>query len=255
MTTTIAVGGKGGVGKTTVSALLVQGLIRAGARPVLAVDADPNTCLDELLGVSADATVGSVREEARVLAGQGRLPPGVSKQTLLELRIAESLVEADDFDLVAMGRSEGPGCYCYANNVLRQVITQLSDAYPWVVIDNEAGLENLSRRIVRGVDWLVLVSDPSARGLKTVARLHALATEMEVAFERCALVVNRARGGTPSAAARALAAGLGVDLLVALPDDDAIAELAERGAAIGALPADNPVNAALEPLIAAACGS
>lgn len=249
MSTTIAVGGKGGVGKTTVAALIVQGLVTRGARPVLAVDADPNTCLDELLGVRAEATVGGVREEARVLAGQGRLPPGVSKQELLELRIAQSLVEAEDFDLVAMGRSEGPGCYCYANNVLRQVITQIGDAYPWVVIDNEAGLENLSRRIVRRVDWLVLVSDPSARGLATVARLHALAREMEVAFAHLALVVNRVHGTTP-ARAEALAEELGADLLVALPEDETLAALAELGLPITRLAADNPVIAALAPLLA-----
>ena len=251
MTTTIAVGGKGGVGKTTVAALLVQGLVRRGARPVLAVDADPNTCLDELLGVHATASVGSVREEARVLAGRGQLPQGISKQQLLELRISESLVEAEDFDLVAMGRSEGPGCYCYANNVLRQVITQLSDAYPWVVIDNEAGLENLSRRIVRRVDWLVLVSDPSQRGLTTVARLHALAGEMEVAFDHLALVVNRIRGAKPSAAATALAERLGADLLVCLPDDPALADVAERGGAVRELPTDNPVLGKLAALIEA----
>ncbi len=255
MSTTIAVGGKGGVGKTTVAALLVQGLIARGARPVLAVDADPNTCLDDLLGVRAEATVGSVREQARVLAGQGALPPGISKQQLLELRIAESLVEAQDFDLVAMGRSEGPGCYCYANNVLRQVITQLSDAYPWVVIDNEAGLENLSRRIVRRVDWLVLVSDPSARGLTTVARLHALAREMEVDFARCALVVNRVRGAGPPPRAVALAAELGADLLLALPDDDALAAVAERGEPVSALDGNNAVIRALDPLLAATTDS
>jgi CO dehydrogenase maturation factor len=251
MTTTIAVGGKGGVGKTTVAALLVQGLVRAGAKPVLAVDADPNTCLDELLGVRASATVGSVREEARVLAGLGKLPPGISKQQLLELRISESLVEAEDFDLVAMGRSEGPGCYCYANNVLRQVIAELSNAYPGVVIDNEAGLENLSRRIVRRVDWLVLVSDPSARGLTTVARLHGLAREMEVEFDHLALVVNRVRGGEPPARAVALAAELGAALLLALPDDDELAAVAERGGAVGELTGGNAVIAALEAQIAA----
>jgi len=251
LTTTIAVGGKGGVGKTTVSALLVQGLIRRGAKPVLAVDADPNTCLDELLGVHASASVGSVREEARVLAGRGELPEGISKQQLLELRIAESLVEADDFDLVAMGRSEGPGCYCYANNVLRQVITQLSDAYPWVVIDNEAGLENLSRRIVRRVDWLVLVTDPSARGLTTVRRLHGLAREMEVAFDHFAIVVNRLRGPVPSATARQLADELGTDALIGLPDDDALACIAERGQAVTALATGNPVHVALAPLLTA----
>ncbi len=252
MSTTIAVGGKGGVGKTTVAALLVQGLVSAGKRPVLAVDADPNLCLDELLGLRVEATVGSVREQARVLAGQGALPPGISKHELLELRIAESLVEAEDFDLVAMGRCEGPGCYCYANNVLKQVITALSDAYPWVVIDNEAGLENLSRRIVRAVDWLVLVTDPSRRGLTTVRRLHALAAEMGVRFDRTALVVNRLRGDGLSAEASSTARELGADLVLGLPDDDALADLAERGAPVAELDGDNPVVRAMAPLVVAA---
>lgn len=255
MTRTLAVGGKGGVGKTTVAALLVEGLIRRGCRPVLAVDADPNTCLDEALGVSARTTVGAVREQARVLAGRGELPPGISKQELLELRIAESLVEARDFDLVAMGRSEGPGCYCYANNVLRQVITQLSDAYPWVVVDNEAGLENLSRRIVRAVDWLVLVSDPSSRGLTTVRRLHALAGEMQVDFTHLALVINRVRGPGPPPRARALATELGAHAVVALHDDEEIATRAEAGAPLVDLPPENRALRALEPLLADMTGS
>ena len=254
MTTTIAIGGKGGVGKTTVASLLISGLSRRGCRPILAVDADPNTCLDEALGVCAAGSVGAVREEARVLAGKGELPPGISKQQLLELRISESLVEAEDFDLVAMGRSEGPGCYCYANNVLRQVIGQLSDAYPWVVIDNEAGLENLSRRIVRSVDWLVLVTDTSQRGLLTVERLHALAREMEVGFGHLALVINRLRGPEPSQAASERAARLGADLLLGLPDDVGVAVLADAGEPVVSLPADNPLLRALEPLLAAAAG-
>jgi CO dehydrogenase maturation factor len=158
-------------------------------------------------------------------------------------------VETEDFDLVAMGRSEGPGCYCYANNVLRQVIAELSNAYPWVVIDNEAGLENLSRRIVRRVDWLVLVSDPSARGLTTVARLHVLAREMEVEFDHLALVVNRVRGSEPPVRAVALAQELGADLLLALPDDDELAQVAERGGAVAELPGDNPVLDRLTPLL------
>ena len=148
MTYTIAITGKGGVGKTTVAALTVARLIARGCRPVLAVDADPNTCLDGALGVKAVKTIGGVREEAREIAGKG-LAAGASKQQLLEMKIAESLVEGDDFDLIAMGRPEGPGCYCYANNVLKQAIGTIAENYAYVVIDNEAGLENLSRRMCR----------------------------------------------------------------------------------------------------------
>src|SRR5512137_3064466 len=118
MSFTIAITGKGGVGKTTVAGLVVTRLIAAGRKPVLAVDADPNTCLDTVLGVRPRQTIGGVREEARQIAGKG-LSAGISKQDLLEIKIAESLVEANDFDFLAMGRPEGPGCYCFANNVLR----------------------------------------------------------------------------------------------------------------------------------------
>ena len=157
-------------------------LVARGCAPVLAVDADPNTCLDAALGLEVKKTIGAVREEARQIAGQG-LAGGMSKRELLEFRIAESLVEAEGFDLIAMGRSEGPGCYCYANNVLKQAIAQIAESYPYVVLDNEAGLENLSRRIVRAADLLVMVADPSKRGLDTVGRLYDLALEMDVRYE------------------------------------------------------------------------
>ena len=142
MSRTIAITGKGGTGKTTLAGLIVGGLIRAGATPVLAVDADPNMCLDEVLGVRATQSVGHVREKIRDEDAQG-----IAKRTLLERKIAESLVEAAGFDLIAMGRPEGPGCYCYANNILREVLALMTRQYPFTVIDNEAGLENLSRRI------------------------------------------------------------------------------------------------------------
>jgi CO dehydrogenase maturation factor len=147
MSRLIAVAGKGGVGKTTVAALLVMRLLQRECRPVLVVDADPNNCLDAALGVNVVKTVGGVREDARKFTYDG-IVRGMDKKRFLELRIAESLVESDDFDLIAMGRSEGPGCYCYANNVLKAVLKAMVSRYPYVVLDNEAGLENLSRRIV-----------------------------------------------------------------------------------------------------------
>ena len=162
MSYTIAITGKGGTGKTTIAALLVANLVRRGKRPVLAVDADPNSCLDLALGVKAANTVGRLREDARDLAAAN---PALSKRELLEMKISESLVEGDDFDLIAMGRPEGPGCYCYANNVLRDVLAEISGSYPYVVLDNEAGLENLSRRIVTRVDLLLVVGDTSRTGL------------------------------------------------------------------------------------------
>ena len=167
-------------------------LIASGRRPVLAVDADPNTCLDLALGVHVEHTVGGVREEARVLASEGTTT-GVAKQELMRIKVAKSLVETRDFDLIAMGRPEGPGCYCFANNALRAALKEIADDYPYVVIDNEAGLENLSRRIARELDLMIMVADPSRQGLETVRRLFALAREMDIKVKRLALVINRLR--------------------------------------------------------------
>lgn len=234
----IAVTGKGGVGKTTFSSLLVNRLVANGGSPVLAIDADPNSCLDAALGLKAENTVGSVREEVRAEVNAG-LGAGISKQELLRLRIAESLVESDGFDLIAMGRPEGAGCYCYANNVLKAVIAEISGQYPYVVLDNEAGLENLSRRIVQKVDMLVLVSDPSNAGLETLLRLHALAGEMKIEYSRLVLVVNRIRSTTPPEKAAAVMAQTGADEILYLPDDEAAAALAENGISLSQLPADD----------------
>ena len=237
----IAISGKGGVGKTTIAGLIIQRLIARGCGPVLAVDADPNNCLDGVLGVRVEHTVGGVREETRQIAGKG-LAVGISKQEVLELKIAESLVEAEDFDLIAMGRPEGPGCYCYANNVLKQALAQITHPYPDVVLDNEAGLENLSRRIVQRVDLLVLVADPSRRGLETVERLHALAHEMEIAYGKLAIVINRMRREVPEGFFDELTASLGADYILTLPDDEGLARLAEEGGRMADLPEDNPVS-------------
>ncbi len=248
----IAVTGKGGVGKTTVSSLLVSRLVRRGGGPVLAVDADPNSCLDRALGVRVSKTVGGAREQARELSGKG-MAVGTDKRRILESMIAESLVESDGFDLLAMGRPEGPGCYCYANNVLRDVISQIAGAYPVVVIDNEAGLENVSRRIVAKVDVLAIVTDPSRNGFLTVGRLRALAKEMDVRFARLALIVNRTRDGRPPAGLDALKDETGADIVVCLPENGEIAAFAEEGRALSGLSAENAVSLAVDGFLAE-CG-
>ena len=240
MSRLIAVTGKGGVGKTTVAALLVMRLLQRGIRPVLAVDADPNSCLDGALGVKAPKTVGGVREDARAFAQEGMVR-GMDKQRFLQLRIAESLVEDRDFDLIAMGRSEGPGCYCYANNVLREVLQELVGQYPYAVLDNEAGLENLSRRIVSRVSLLVMVTDPTVRGFETVRRLHALTGEMAIAYDRLAIVVNRLRQPALPAGAEELQYATGADLIIGLPDDEEIYRIAETDGNLRRLPAENAV--------------
>jgi CO dehydrogenase maturation factor len=248
MSRLIAVTGKGGVGKTTVAALLVMRLLQRGLRPVLAVDADPNTCLDVALGVNVAKTVGGVREDARKFA-QERTVRGMDKKRFLELRIAESLVESDDFDLIAMGRSEGPGCYCYANNMLKAVLKAMVSKYPYVVLDNEAGLENLSRRIVNKVSLLVMVTDPTGRGFETVRRLHALADEMGIAYDNLAIVVNRLRRQELPEGAEVLKAATGADIIVGIPEDENIFTISETNGNLRHLSPDNPVLTGMDRII------
>jgi CO dehydrogenase maturation factor len=239
MSGTIAITGKGGVGKTTIASLAVRALIESGRGPVLAVDADPNSCLDVALGVKVESTIGRIREEAREAAALG-MGAGISKQQLLELRIAESLVERESFDLIAMGRPEGAGCYCYANNLLKEALGRLARNYRSVVLDNEAGLENLSRRIAQELAVLVLVGDATYNGIETVKRLFGLAREMEVSYGKLAVIVNRSRGsGLPERAAE-LRELFSTPHVIALPLDPQIGDFSESGRAVFELPADSP---------------
>ena len=177
MTFTIAVSGKGGTGKTTVSALLVRALVEKEKKPILAVDADPNSNLNECLGVSLKRSVGDIRET--LLEKQQSLPPDQSKESYLDYMIQSSLTESDAFDLLAMGRPEGPGCYCYVNNVLRKIVDSIASGYPYVVMDTEAGLEHLSRRTTRDLDVLIITTDPTTRGAATAKRIAELVKELD----------------------------------------------------------------------------
>lgn len=244
----VAVSGKGGVGKTTFAGLLISRLIKGQYSPVLAVDADPNTCLDEVLGVKAEKTIGAVRESARQEVSKG-LGAGISKQQLLEMKISESLVEAADFDLIAMGRSEGPGCYCYANNILKSALGQIVDNYPYVVLDNEAGLENLSRRIVQKVDLLVMVADPSKRGMETLRRLYALANEMEIDYDKLAIVINRMRNDEVPDAVKLIEEETGADFVLIIKDNDELADFAEHGKSVLELGDDNEVVSCIDKFV------
>ena len=240
MSKVIAITGKGGVGKTTVAGLLITRLIRSGNHPVLAVDADPNMCLDAALGVTVDSTIGGVREEAKQLANK-KFTTGIPKHQLLELKISESLVEADDFDLVAMGRPEGPGCYCYANNVMKSVLSELASQYPYVVLDNEAGLENLSRRLVQNVDLLIMVTDPSKKGFETVQRLYELSGEMKIIYKQLVVIINRIRNSINQEQIDHLKSIVGADFVVCLPEELEIVRLSENGDSIFMLSEENSV--------------
>jgi CO dehydrogenase maturation factor len=235
---TLAITGKGGVGKSTFAAMAVRWLGDHGRGPVLAVDADPNTSLDGILGVQVRATLGGVREETKRLAGDPSAV-GMGKGDLLDLKIQEALVESATFDLIAMGRPEGPGCYCYANNVLRSVLARLAGRYPSTVVDNEAGLENLSRRTVLRADLLVFVAEPSARGMATARRLHDLATEMGIEAGGCGVVLNRIRDAAPLERARELFRGTPVEILGGIPEDDELLKRDVAGEPIFTLPEGN----------------
>jgi CO dehydrogenase maturation factor len=241
----IAITGKGGVGKTTLAAMLLRQLIARGKTPVLAVDADPNMCLNIALGVPVSQTVGGIREQAREIAGKG-MSTGIAKQELLEMKIAESLVESDNFDLIAMGRPEGPGCYCYANNVLKSVLGEVAGQYPYVVLDNEAGLENLSRRIVQQVNLLIIVADPSHQGLETIMRIHNLAAEMNIKYDHLAVFINRVRSARAGQLLNKIKTDTQADSLLLFPDDDEIAAFSEAGISLLQLSKENSVALMLD---------
>jgi CO dehydrogenase maturation factor len=214
---TIAVSGKGGTGKSTCAALVIRWLRSERSKAILAVDADPNTSLGEMLGVESAETVGGVREEMKRLGG--RLPGGMSKQQFLEYKIHTGLVETPDFDLIAMGRPEGPGCYCYANNLLRDILNTLSGNYDYVVIDNEAGMEHLSRRTTRNIDHLLMISDPTVRGVRTAGRISRLSDELTIEIRAGHLILNRVR----EPLSRKLTAAIADERLAhlcSIPEDD-----------------------------------
>jgi CO dehydrogenase maturation factor len=238
----IAVTGKGGVGKTTLSSLTIQWLVAQGLTPVLAVDADCNANLAEALGIDYDASVGGIREDAKKEAAK---LTGVSKQEFLDLRVQEALVEQAGFDLIVMGRPEGPGCYCFANNVLRDVIQKLAVNYKNIVVDSEAGLEHISRRTLLQIDLLCIVSDCTVRGVRTAGRISQLADEMGTPVAQRGLIVNRVPGGILPDGVRTAVAETGLPLLAAIPFDEHVAELDAGGIAVGDIPMDAPARVAM----------
>lgn len=256
MTKTIAVAGKGGTGKTTIAALLIEYLVENKKGSVLAIDADPSTNLNLALGVPLEETVGDIREETLQEVKSGSSLGGMSKPDYLELRINQALVEADGFDLLAMGRPEGPGCYCAANSMLRLCIDQLSKAYDYVVIDNEAGLEHLSRRTTRDVDLLLIVSDPTTRGLIAAARVAELIKELHTHAGQVGLVVNRVMSGDGdepqlSPPLQQIIADNNLQLLGLIPQDPTVAEFDALGKPLVELPPEAPIRKRMEEIIKA----
>ncbi|MBN1375931.1 MAG: AAA family ATPase [Dehalococcoidia bacterium] len=241
MPKTVTVAGKGGVGKTAIASLIIDLLSRKGV--VLAIDADPSTNLNIALGLTLDdnATVGRAREDLTADIQKGKIAPNISKQDILDMKIHESLVESSKIDLLAMGRPEGPGCYCAANNWLRASIDRLEKNYDYIVVDSEAGMEHISRQTTQDVDNLIIVTDPTMRGLITAVRTRDLITEMRTRVGKVGLVVNRVKNGLPAELDQAIK-DYNLTLLAVIPEDPNLAELDIKGGPIIDLPQDSPLK-------------
>lgn len=248
MTTTIALAGKGGVGKTTLAGLVVKYLVNQHAGPILAIDADPSSNLNMVLGLDLEWTIGDIREDllsqvqsslALGGAAMGTLPGGVSKRDYLDYQIRSSVAEGDQFDLIAMGRSEGPGCYCAVNHNLREVVDGMSKNYRYVVIDNEAGMEHLSRRTTRDVQHLLVVTDPSQRGIVAAERIAGFRNEMDINIENTYLVLNRLMDGIPAVLKERIER-LEIPLLGVVPTSQELVEIELTGDSLMRIADDSP---------------
>jgi len=249
MTTTIALAGKGGVGKTTIAGMVIKYLAQSQNGAILAIDADPSSNLNMVLGLDLEWTVGDVREDmlAQVKdsllasgAAMGALQGGVSKREYLDYHVRNSLAEGGRFDLIAMGRSEGPGCYCAVNHNLREVVDSMSKNYRYVVIDNEAGMEHLSRRTTRDVQHLLVVSDPTQRGLVAAQRIAGFRNELDIQIENAYLILNRLNGPLPPELEEFIDQ-TDIPLLGVVPADQELASFEFSGRPLVDLGDDSPV--------------
>jgi CO dehydrogenase maturation factor len=222
----IAVSGKGGTGKTTIAALIVRYLLQKNDKPILAVDADPNSNFGEALGVKVESSVGKVLDG--FLKNKETLPTGVVKESLIDYKLSEILLEEKGFDLLSMGQGEGPGCYCYPNSVIRNYIEKLASNYKNVVIDNEAGMEHISRRTNGSLDVLFLVSDPSMKGVRTCRKLEDLVSELGLNIKKTYLLINRVAHDPPAQILEEVEK-LHLNLLQIIPEDNNIIDHELRG--------------------------
>lgn len=240
---TIAISGKGGTGKSTIAALIIRWLSDNRGHPILAVDADSNVNLNELLGVPIEETVGSIREELK--NNKQSLPGGMTKAQFLEYKIHNGVVETPRFDLLAMGRPEGPGCYCYANNLLRDILRTLSTNYQHIVIDNEAGMEHLSRRTTQNIDLFLTVSEPTVRGVKTAGRISRLLKELDTRIGQKCLILNRVGQEIPATVAKTIDIE-NLQRCLFIPEDLDVYEADQRGESIWTLPETSPAYSAVD---------
>ena len=247
----IAVAGKGGVGKTTLTGLLIQYLCESGKKPVLAVDADANANLNEVLGVGIECTLGELREEIERAGVDSRyqIPVGMTKQAYLEARLSDAITEEDDYDLMVMGRTQGQGCYCFVNGLVQTQIQKLQSNYPYVVVDNEAGMEHISRGLIPTMEIAILVSDCSRRGVQAAGRIAALMKELNFKPKTVGLIVNRAPEGKLDAGTMEEVEKQGLTLLGVVPQDQDVYQYDCNGKPIVRLPKDSPVRSALHDIV------
>jgi CO dehydrogenase maturation factor len=217
MPVSIAMAGKGGTGKTTVSGMLIKYLADRGKSPILAVDADANANLNEVLGLEVTDTLGNAREEMK----KGVVPNGMTKDVFMSMRLEQAVIEQQGFDLVVMGQPEGAGCYCAANTLLSGFLERLAGNYPYMVMDNEAGMEHLSRLTTKNMDVLLIVTDTSRRGLQAGLRIHQLTKDLKLGIEKSYIVINQAKTD-PADEVRKMIDDSGLELAGVIPDDDEV---------------------------------
>ena len=242
---TIAVAGKGGVGKTTTCGMLIDYLCKKKKGPVLVVDADANSNLNEVLGVEVETSLGQIREEMAQAELKGTIPSGMTKADYAEMKFSSALIEDDDFDMLVMGRTQGKGCYCYVNGVLQSQVAKYAANYAYVVMDNEAGLEHIARGTLPHVDTMLLISDCSRRGVQAVARIAEMIGEMNLNPGQMGVIINRAPQGELDAGIREEIEKHGLKLFGVLPHDDAVYRCDCDGQPSAYLPESDPMKAAL----------
>jgi len=239
MAYTIALAGKGGVGKTTIAGMLIKYMKKRGLTPILAVDADSNYNLNEVLGLKVTGTLGDAREDMK----RGTVPSGMTKDIFISMRLEEAVIETGDVDLLVMGQPEGTGCYCAANTLLINCLERLSDNYPYIVMDNEAGMEHISRLTTRNVDVLIIVGDASRRGLQAAVRINHLASELKIGVVKSWLILNQVKNGV-AGEIKDLISENKMDLAGTVPEDDQLYLFDSEGKPTVDLPEDNPAMAA-----------
>ena len=247
----IAVAGKGGVGKTTLTGLIIQYLGEKGKGPILAVDADANSNLNEVLGVKVDATLGDVREEVArsEMAKDNPIPAGMTKADYMEFKFDDALVEDDAFDLLVMGRTQGKGCYCFVNGLLQAQLQRLEKNYPYIIVDNEAGMEHISRGVLPSMQTAILVSDCSRRGVQAVGRIAKLIEECDMHPRQIGLIINRAPGGVLNEGTKQEIENQGLHLLGVVPQDETVFDYDCEGKPTINLPEDSPVKKAIREIV------